>query len=88
MTAGLPMPVFFASDAIVRLPTSLGVPLYGPLRTIRPGPVYAASSVACSSPPAEMTSLIGRPLAFANAKSRSSCAGTAMIAPVPYDAST
>ena len=34
------------------------------------------------------TGTIGRSNAFANSKSRSSCAGTAMIAPVPYDAST
>src|SRR6266568_5652074 len=46
VTLGLPMPVFFASEAIVLLPTSLSVPLYGPLRTIEPGPVYAASSAA------------------------------------------
>src|SRR5256714_11002395 len=88
VTLGLPIPVFFASEAIAFLPISLDVPLYGPLRTIVPGPEYAASIARCSSPSGLTTSLIGSPYCFANAKSRSSCAGTAMIAPVPYVAST
>ena len=41
--------------------------------------VYAA---ACTSPPAT-TSTMGRWNFLANSQSRSSCAGTAMIAPVP-----
>ena len=35
-----------------------------------------------------ITARIGRPCARANPKSRSSCAGTAMIAPVPYSIRT
>jgi hypothetical protein len=41
-----------------------------------------------SSSPPSITRLISSPYACANAKSRSSCAGTAMIAPVPYSIST
>ena len=51
--------------------------------TIGPSPVYGSSSWW---PP--MTRLIGRLYAVANAWSRSSWPGTAMIAPVAYSMST
>ena len=35
-----------------------------------------------------MTTLIGNPYLLANSKSRWSCAGTAITAPVPYSTST
>ncbi len=54
--------------------------------TSTPLPVYGRPS---SSPSfGAITWRIGRSNAFANAWSRSSCAGTAMIAPVPYSIST
>jgi hypothetical protein len=42
-----------------------------------PSPVHGSSS------PPVTTRGVGRPNAVANSKSRSSCAGTAMMAPVP-----
>ena len=95
------MPRFFASSATAFFPAWLVIPVNVPLRTITPSPRYGAVGESCSvasrvatrpgAPPpasAEMTSGMGMPNFFANAKSRSSCAGTAMIAPVPYVART
>ena len=56
-----------------------------------PYPVYASFSVApvSGSPASGCTTMgFGRLYFIANSKSRWSCAGTAMIAPVPYSSST
>ena len=66
-------------------------PSNGPLLTITPScgmaSVIASGSIA-SAPGGWITTRTGSPCCRANAKSRSSCAGTAMIAPVPYSIST
>ncbi len=71
------------------MPSGTCVPSNGPLCTITPGPSYASvmSSERISSSGGWMTTLIGRPYSFANSKSRWSCAGTAITAPVPYSIS-
>ncbi len=71
-------------------PVVLSRPSNWALFTITPGPTYASRiSLPFSPPPfGAITSRIGSPYFFAKAKSRSSCAGTAMIAPVPYVTST
>jgi hypothetical protein len=72
-------------------PSSEGVPSNSPDATITPGATWAASIVAPSSfsPSAGwMTTWTGSRYFRANAKSRSSCAGTAITAPVPYSTST
>ena len=70
-----------------RKPSSAGRPVYGPLLTSRSSGVwamYAPSTISSSAAPAgAITRRIGRPNRFANSKSRSSWAGTAMMAPVP-----
>jgi hypothetical protein len=48
----------------------------------------AANGVRASCPSPATTRTIGRSNFVANSKSRSSCPGTAMIAPVPYSMST
>ena len=49
-----------------------------------PSPVYASASVPCGARlGGAITSTIGSSNWVANWKSRSSCAGTAMMAPVP-----
>ena len=55
-----------------------------------PSPSNAAAIVAGSSSPSGgfTTTAIGSPYFFANSKSRWSCAGTAITAPVPYSIST
>ena len=68
-----------------------GAPSNGPLFTITPSPGYASVIASPSSGSASsgwITGRTGTPCWRANAKSRSSCAGTAMIAPVPYSIST
>src|SRR5207245_2264361 len=72
------------ASATARRPSAVGVPLNGPLRTMRPSPKYGAPSEPCSMPSGEITSRISRPCRLAKSKSRSSWPGTAMIAPVPY----
>jgi hypothetical protein len=54
----------------------------------RPLFTIAPSSVHGRSPGQSITRRISRPNFSANSKSRSSWAGTAMIAPVPYSIST
>ena len=55
------------------------------LLTVLPGPSYAAGRLSPSrdGPSGWMTTRTGKPYFRANSKSRSSCAGTAMMAPVP-----
>ena len=62
-----------------RFASGVARPSSRPELTATPSPLKAAS---VTSPPFT-TSRIGRPNFFANAQSRSSCPGTAMIAPVP-----
>ena len=68
-------------------PSGIGSPVYGPLSTRRSVvalDTYASGSGASSaSSGAAMTRVMGSPNRRANAKSRSSWAGTAMMAPVP-----
>ena len=66
--------------------SAAGVPVSGPELIIVPGSPRGASRTPASSPvdpSGWITGRISRPYCRANAKSRSSCAGTAMIAPVP-----
>ena len=66
-----------------RLASAVGSPSRGPELTARPSPLKA-SPVSTARPPAGATTwTMGSPNFLANAKSRSSWAGTAMIAPVP-----
>ncbi len=76
-----------ATDGFLR-PFSrfVSTPLMGPLSTMTPGPTYDSgivSSASGSRPSGWITGVIFRPNCLANSKSRWSCAGTAMIAPVP-----
>ena len=48
-----------------------------------PSPVYASVRAPCGPDFGAITSMIGISNCVAKAKSRSSCAGTAMMAPVP-----
>ena len=59
------------------------MPSKRPEFTITPSPVYASASVPWAPDGGAITSTIGRPNSVANWKSRSSWAGTAMMAPVP-----
>ncbi len=85
MIVGLPMPFASAQAAIFGIASSAGRPSNAPLFTTFPGPTYAVASVSPSSfsPSGWMTTRTGRSYLRANSKSRSSCAGTDMIAPVP-----
>ena len=61
-----------------------GKPLKAPEFTSTPSPTTASSNgVSALSPGAAMTRRMGKPKRVANSKSRRSCPGTAMIAPVP-----
>jgi hypothetical protein len=71
--------------------STTGMPSKGPLLTIRPPSLSvngSDSGVVALAPSPATTRTIGSPNAVANSKSRSSCPGTAMIAPVPYSIST
>ena len=60
------------------------MPSNRPEFTITPSPVYASVRVPCGPDFGAITSTIGMlELWSRTAKSRSSCAGTAMMAPVP-----
>jgi hypothetical protein len=62
-----------------------GRPLIGPESTATPLSSLNVNGTSGVSPAAVLTTTrIGRLYWFANSKSRSSCAGTAMSAPVPY----
>ena len=75
-----------------RWPASLESPLYGPESTRRPYSVKASfislSDAAQRPSSGWITTRNGISYLRANSKSRWSCAGTAMTAPVPYSAST
>ena len=80
---------FFSSHAITaRLASAVCMPsMTSPapafaLFTARPSPLVAASPVHCV-PSISTTCTTGSANSLANSKSRSSCAGTAMMAPVP-----
>ena len=87
------MPRRSAFSAMTRWASSDQRPVYSPESTTRPGSEYAAVIVAASSgaaplPSGWMTTRTERPYFRANSKSRWSCAGTAITAPVPYSPST
>jgi hypothetical protein len=85
LTAGLPRPRS-ASDAVIASIASGEVrPSNLSELTSRSAPEWAtnASSAGASPPAGSTTRRISRSNLRANSKSRWSCAGTAMIAPVP-----
>ena len=75
------MPSDSSQSMIARLPSDAGMPVKSPEFTSGPSPAQGSS-------PQSTTRRISRPNCSAKAKSRSSWAGTAMIAPVPYSIST
>ena len=65
------------------------MPMYSPDAISLPSSTYASCSGARSEPSGVvMTCAIGSACFLAKSKSRSSCAGTPITAPVPYSAST
>ena len=92
VTVGLALSCDASHSTIFRPPSSADVPEKRPELTRISPSVWAAyaSSIGASSgvPGAATTRRIGSPNLRANSKSRSSWAGTAMIAPVPYSIST
>ena len=86
MTVGLARPSSASQSTIARIPSGEVRPLNRPELTSRSSgewAMYAPSSASSSVPAGAMTRRMGSPKRVANAKSRSSWAGTAMIAPVP-----
>jgi hypothetical protein len=80
------MPRFSRYAAIASRPAALEHVENSPDSDITPSSVKAFSMVSTASfPPSSgcMTTFIGMPYFFANSKSRWSCAGTLMTAPVP-----
>ena len=66
------------------LNSAVARPSYLPERTAKPGATKGSDSGASVGGPSGLTtSTMGMPYALAKPKSRSSCAGTAMMAPVP-----
>ena len=65
------------------LASAVGSPSMGPELTATPSPANASPASTAPPPAGATTCTIGRPNFFAKAKSRSSWAGTAMMAPVP-----
>jgi hypothetical protein len=61
----------------------VGRPSSDPELMFTPSPVNAAFESIVEPSAGFITCTMGMPNFFANSKSRSSCAGTAMIAPVP-----
>ncbi len=90
-TVPSPMPRAFASAVIFARASSDGSPSQGPEFTMIPSFETASVSAATSGIPPSTgltTTRIGRSYLRANSKSRSSCAGTAITAPVPYSPRT
>ena len=92
-TVRWPVPRRSAFSAMIRRASVDHKPVYSPESTTRPGSEYAsviveASSEASPSPSGWITTRTGSPYFRANSKSRWSCAGTAITAPVPYSPST
>ena len=88
----LPVPIFSRASqtaAFASEPYSPSKPAI-PELTIHPKSHSATSSASSALPSSVIikTRLIGRSYLFANSKSRSSCPGTAITAPVPYEAIT
>ena len=82
MVLGSPMPVS-ASHLIITGMASLTVsPFKKPELTMMPVSSFSVKAASCTLPPAT-TSMMSQPKALANSQSRSSWAGTAMMAPVP-----
>ena len=82
-----PTPLAFRSAAIASVAASYARPSYLPEFTHTPRCLSAyhsrQPSVENDSPGTEITCRIGKPYFLANAKSRSSCAGTPITAPSP-----
>src|SRR5258708_40274845 len=88
-TVGWPQPWALTQALISAIAGALATrPSNRPELTSVPSPVQASFSSRLGFPEGLTTSRIGRADFLANAKSRSSPDGTAMIAPVPYDIST
>ncbi len=90
-TVPLPCPSRSSQAVMSRSASLAGRPVHGPECTSAyPSVSVSASSIGASAscPARASTRVTGRPNLRAKAKSRSSCAGTAMMAPVPYSIST
>jgi len=83
LIARLPVPAAARAAMTLFLASAVGRPSSGPEFTATPSSVKATPAGAGPPPAGATTGTIGRPNACAKAKSRSSCAGTAMIEPVP-----
>ena len=90
MTAERPLPCSSSQAVTCAIDAGDRTPSNGPEFTITPSWSYASVIVAASrcSPSGCTTTRIGTPWARANSKSRWSCAGTPITAPVPYSIST
>ena len=85
-TVPSPMPRALAAAIIRCCASSVRSPLYSPESMLIPySDIGSGGSGGSPVPPGSdaTTRRIGRPYLVANSKSRSSCAGTAMMAPVP-----
>jgi hypothetical protein len=73
---------------IVSLATGVGSPFMKSEFTLIPSPAKAEPGSSTPASAGRTTCRVGSPNVAANSQSRWSCAGTAMIAPVPYLTST
>ena len=91
LTARFPRPWVSSHAVTSAIDAGVARPSNGPLATITPSAANASVIVAPSSGSPSSgctTTRTSMPCSRANSKSRWSCAGTAMIAPVPYPIST
>src|SRR6266851_8361614 len=104
MVSARPNFVSSANADIFAIAVALSIPLYGPEFTLTPYSVNASPAIArpdglefgspstfsfeLSTSFGATTTRTGNPYFWQNSRSRWSCAGTAMIAPVPYSIST
>src|ERR1043166_1831492 len=92
MISFFPKPFDSANAAIFSLACSVGKPLNSPELIEMPqsmnGATVPTADAGLSSDDAATTVRIGSLYFLQNSKSRSSCAGTAMIAPFPYSSNT
>ena len=76
-------PVAMSVNASLPVYGTRSSPAFAKASAGKPFPVSTAIALAAAVPDFATTWYIGRPNTLAKSKSRSSCAGTAMIAPVP-----
>ena len=90
MTAGSPMPCSPSHPDTFAIDAGLGSPSNGPEWTITPSWSYASviDAASRSSPGGWIATRTSSPCSRANSKSRWSCAGTPITAPVPYSIKT